>query len=133
MKNLIFGLVIGICASACSDFNELGETVDSQSAISMKEALKIHQSSGKTDFTVFGRVKEVCQAEGCWFSYDLPDQNLVVDFNEKFTVPIQIAKKDLYAVGYFYQDTLWNEDTNDSSSAAYTLETKFLAKGVRFK
>lgn len=133
MKNLLIGMVFGLCASACSDSKELGDAVDTQSAISMKEALKLHQSSGKTEFTVFGRVKEVCQAEGCWFSYDLRDQNLVVDFNDKFTVPIQIAKKDLYAVGRFYQDTLWNDDTKDSSLPIYSLETKFLAKGVRFK
>lgn len=133
MKKMIFSLSIVLSAISCSDFNQIGDAVDTQKAISMKEAFKEYTNSGKTEFTVFGRVKEVCQAEGCWFSYDLHDKNIVVDFNDKFTVPKGIAKKDLYAVGNFYQDTLWNEDATDTSTASFELETKFLAKGVRFK
>lgn len=133
MKNSIIGLSLMICMASCSNSKQIGDPVNSQSAISMKEALKEYQNTGNTTFTVFGRVKEVCQAEGCWFSYDLHDKNVVVDFNDKFTVPTQIAKKDVYAVGRFYQDTLWNDDTKDSSQAAYSLETKFLAQGVQFK
>jgi len=133
MKHLIISVTIAIGAISCSDFNQIGDAVDTQKAISMKEALKEYQNSGKTEFVVFGRVKEVCQAEGCWFSYDLHDKNIVVDFDDKFTVPKAIAKKDIYASGDFYQDTLWNEDATDSSSASFELETKFLAKGVRFK
>ena len=133
MKNLIIGLSLMISAASCSNSNQIGEKVNTQSAISIKEALKEYQNTGKSDFTVFGRVKEVCQAEGCWFSYDLKDSNLVVDFNDKFTVPTQIAKKDLYAVGRFYKDTLWSDSTKDSGQAAFSLETKFLAQGVQFK
>ncbi len=133
MKNSIIGLTLMISAASCSNSNQLGDKVNTQSAISVKEALKEYHNTGKSDFTVFGRVKEVCQAEGCWFSYDLKDSNLVVDFNDKFTVPTQIAKKDLYAVGRFYKDTLWNDNTKDSGQAAFSLETKFLAQGVQFK
>ena len=133
MKNLILSITVVLSAISCSDFNQIGDPVDTQKAISMKEAFKEYNNSGKTDFIVFGRVKEVCQAEGCWFSYDLHDKNIVVDFNDKFTVPKGIAKKDLYAIGNFYQDTLWNEDATDTSNAGFELETKFLAKGVRFK
>lgn len=133
MKNVIIGLALILSVASCSNSNQIGDTVNTQSAISVKEALKEYQNTGKSDFTVFGRVKEVCQAEGCWFSYDIGERNVVVDFNEKFTVPTQIAKKDLYAVGHFYMDTLWEDDKLDSGKAAFSLETKFLARGVRFK
>ena len=133
MRIAIISLSVLIGAVSCSDFNQIGDSVDTQNAVSMKEAFKEYQNSGKSEFIVFGRVKEVCQAEGCWFSYDLHDKNIVVDFNDKFTVPKGIAKKDLYAIGNFYQDTLWNEDATDTSIASFELETKFLAKGVRFK
>ena len=133
MRIAIISLSVLLGAVACSDFNQIGDSVDTQNAVSMKEAFKEYQNSGKSEFIVFGRVKEVCQAEGCWFSYDLHDKNIVVDFNDKFTVPKGIAKKDLYAIGNFYQDTIWNEDAIDTSIASFELETKFLAKGVRFK
>jgi hypothetical protein len=133
MKNLIIGFTLMISAASCSNSSQIGDKVNTQSAISIKEALKEYQNTGKSDFTVFGRVKEVCQAEGCWFSYDLKDSNLVVDFNDKFTVPTQIAKKDLYAVGRFYKDTLWSDSKKDSGQAAFSLATKFLAQGVQFK
>ncbi len=133
MRIAIISLTVLIGAVSCGDFNQIGDPVDTQNAISMKEAFKEFQNSGKSEFIVFGRVKEVCQAEGCWFSYDLHDKNIIVDFNDKFTVPKGIAKKDLYAIGNFYQDTIWNEDATDTSIASFELETKFLAKGVRFK
>lgn len=133
MRIAIISLTVLIGAVSCGEFNQIGDPVDTQNAISMKEAFKEYNNSGKTDFIVFGRVKEVCQAEGCWFSYDLHDEKIVVDFNDKFTVPKGIAKKDLYAIGNFYQDTLWNEDATDTSIASFELETKFLATGVRFK
>ena len=133
MRIAIISLSVLIGAVSCSDFNQIGDYVDTQNAVSMKEAFKEYQNSGKSEFIVFWRVKEVCQAEGCWFSYDLHDKNIVVDFNDKFTVPKGIAKKDIYAIGNFYQDTIWNEDAIDTSIASFELETKFLAKGVRFK
>ncbi len=137
MKQHFISAFLVLSAVSCSDFNQIGDAVDTQKAISIKEALKEHQSKGTTDFTVFGRVKEVCQSEGCWFSYDLHDKTITVDFDEKFTVPKSIGKKDLYAVGRFYQDTIWNDEmdetTADSSVSNFELQTKFLATGVRFK
>lgn len=116
-----------------NEHNQIGELVDTQEAISIKEALKSFETTGKKDFTVFGKVKEVCQAEGCWFSYDLLDGPIIVDFNDKFTVPQSLKRRDLYATGNFYVDTLYNEDATDATDATYELKTKFLAKGVRFK
>ncbi len=136
MKHTFISTLLVLSAVSCADFNQIGDSVDTQKAISIKEALKEHQTKGTAAFTVFGRVKEVCQAEGCWFSYDLHDKTITVDFDEKFTVPKNIGKKDLYAVGHFYQDTVWNDEQDeiaDSSLSNFEIQTKFLATGVRFK
>lgn len=133
MKQSVIVMSTLLVAAGCSDFNQIGDVVDTQKAISIKEAYKEYQEKGSKEFTVFGRVKEVCQAEGCWFSYDLHDKTIIVDFAEKFTVPKGIARKDLYAVGEFYQDTTWNDDATDSTAQTFSLNTKFLATGVRFK
>jgi len=119
--------------SCMNEHNQIGELVDTQAAISIKEAVKSFETTGKKDFTVFGKVKEVCQAEGCWFSYDLLDGPSIVDFNDEITVPKSLKRRDLYATGSFYKDTLYNDDATDSTDATYELKTKFLAKGVRFK
>ena len=130
--SILASATIGL-VSCMNEHNQIGELVDTQKAISIKEAVKSFETTGKKDFTVFGKVKEVCQAEGCWFSYDLLDGPIIVDFNDKFTVPKSLKRRDLYATGSFYQDTFYNEDTTDSNDVNYELKTKFLAKGVRFK
>lgn len=134
MKKIFIGLAIAMVGYSCvNNHNQIGELVDTQEAISIKEALNIYNETGATEHVVFGRVKEVCQAEGCWFSYDLLDGPIVVDFNDEFTVPKSLKKRDLYATGSFYKDTLYNDDAMDSTEATFELQTKFLAKGVRFK
>jgi hypothetical protein len=88
MKLGIFKTAMALAAIvsvACnSDYNQIGQPVDTQKAIGIKEALSQYTTnSSNTDFIVFGRVKEVCQAEGCWFAYDIDGENLVVDFNDE--------------------------------------------------
>ncbi len=137
-SNRIYSIVFSallIFGSCNSDYNQIGQPVDTQNAVGIKEALSQYSSnSTQTDFIVFGRVKEVCQAEGCWFAYDIDGENLVVDFNDEFTVPKGIAKKNAYSVGHFYKDTIWLENDNDTLGNKFGgLATKFLATGVRFK
>ncbi len=131
----VFGLAAFILVACNSDYNQIGQLVETQKAIGIKEALSQYTTnSSNTDFIVFGRVKEVCQAEGCWFAYDIDGENLVVDFNDEFTVPKGIAKKNAYAVGHFYKDTIWLENENDTLGNKFGgLATKFMATGVRFK
>ena len=79
---LFLTALIGVACTS-SDYNQIGQPVDTQKALGIKEALsQFSSNSSNTDFIVFGRVKEVCQAEGCWFAYDIDGENLVVDFNE---------------------------------------------------
>ncbi len=118
-----------------SEHNQIGAPVDTQKAISVREAYNEQLSKGTfgEEVTVFGRVHDVCQAEGCWFAYEFADSSLVVDFNEQFTVPKNIGKKNLYATGHFYRDTMQVESTDTTIPAKQSIAIKFLAKGVRFK
>jgi hypothetical protein len=127
MKQSIGPLAIAITLflGACNEtaINQIGDPVNSDEAVSVAVGTEAFLKEGKAEAVLFGKVAEVCQAEGCWFSYVTDEENMVVDFGEVFTVPKNIGNKDLYAKGSFYRDTL--EDK--------TIEIKFRATGVKFK
>ncbi len=130
MKQAAFSFIIATLMFSCnSEHNQIGKVVDTQKAISIQEALKKYEKGENSEYIVYGKVNEVCQAEGCWFSYETEDSSITVDFNDAFTVPKTIKRKDLYAVGNFYRDTMISDD----SLKNVTIETKFLATGVKFK
>jgi len=133
MHKIILSLAAATLLFACTDTsNHIGKTVETQSAISVKDALATYTKDGKaTELVVYGKVVDVCQSEGCWFAYELGDSTLTVDFNDEFTVPKNINHKDLYAVGHFYRDTAKSDETNKDS--ALVISTKFRAHGVKFK
>lgn len=125
MKILGIITALGIIFVSCnSNHQQIGAIVDSQKAISIEKAASGFLENNKTeDLVVFGRVEDVCQAEGCWFAYRVADSSIIVDFEDKFTVPKDLKKKNLYAVGHFY----WEENEDESKSL------KFHADGVKFK
>jgi len=120
---VLFSLVL-FWSSCNSNHQQIGVIVDSQQAMAVEKAASEFLTNKKSDnVVVFGRVEEVCQAEGCWFSYRVADSTIIVDFEDEFTVPKNLKKKNLYAVGHFYWET--NEDETKS--------LKFHADGVKFK
>lgn len=125
MKILGVLLSLTLIWSSCnSDHQQIGVIVDSQEAIAVeKAASEFLTGNNSNNVVVFGRVEEVCQAEGCWFSYRVADSTIIVDFEDKFTVPKNLKKKNLYAVGHFYY-----ESAEDDSKTL-----KFHADGVKFK
>ncbi len=138
MKQTLYSLILGgTLLFACADGgNHIGKQVDTQKAISVKEGLNQFNGSKKQDeIVVYGKVADVCEAEGCWFAYEVGDSTVTVDFNNEFTVPKNIKRKDMYAVGHFYMDTtVSSEDKKDSAiGSKYTIVTKFRAHGVKFK
>lgn len=123
IRTSIFTLTVILGACNQTSINQIGDPVNSDEAVSVAVGMEAFQKEGKAEAVLFGKVAEVCQSEGCWLSYVTEDDNMVVDFGEVFTVPKNIANKDLYAKGHFYRDTL--EDK--------TIEIKFRATGVKFK
>lgn len=120
----IIGIFIAVFAIACTQTaNQIGKPVNTNEAVSVNVGLENYKKDGKAEAVLFGKVDEVCQAEGCWFTYQTETKNITVDFGDAFTVPKNIGAKDLYAVGHFYNDT-----TEDK-----TIVVKFHADGVKFK
>jgi hypothetical protein len=132
MNRILYTLSMILVTVSCSNNQGLGEKVDTQHAISVKDALEQFKNGNSDKKVVFGRIKEVCQSEGCWFSFDLLEGPLVVDFNDKFTVPTTIAKQSIYATGNFYRDTLMSNDDSDNA-VSEKITIKFRATGVSFK
>ncbi len=142
MKQLLFSIILGgtLILSCADGGNHIGKQVDTQKAISVKEGLKQFQSTKKPEeIVVYGKVADVCQSEGCWFQYEVGDSSITVDFNNEFTVPKNIKRKDMYAVGHFYNDTVSSSEEENSSSdttkavSVTKVITKFRAHGVKFK
>ena len=136
MKKILFSVVLVVFAVACGDHsNHIGKAVDTQKAVSVKVALKEYNAHGNSDeIVIYGKIAEVCQAEGCWFAYEVGDSTLTVDFNNEFTVPKNIKRKDIYAVGHFYKDTtVTSGELKDSTLGSIKMiVTKFRAHGVKF-
>ncbi len=140
MKQLFYSIILGgTMMLSCTDGgNHIGKQMDTQKAISVKEGLKQFQTTLKSEeIVVYGKVAVVCQSEGCWFEYEVGDSAITVDFNNEFTVPKNIKRKDMYAIGHFYKDTVTSDDHSDSSksnaSSIVKTITKFRAHGVKFK
>ena len=120
----ILSIFVAVLAIYCTQTaNQIGKPVNTNDAISVNVGLEKFKKEGKAEAVLFGKVDEVCQSEGCWFTYQTETKNITVDFGDAFTVPKNIGAKDLYAVGHFYNDT-----AEDKS-----VEVKFHADGVKFK
>lgn len=123
MKTFLSIVATLFFVSCTQTANQIGKPVNTNDAVSVNVGLEKFLKEGHADAVLFGKVDEVCQAEGCWFTYQTDTKNITVDFGDAFTVPKNIGAKDLYAVGHFYKDTA--EDK--------TVEVKFHADGVKFK
>lgn len=121
-------IIIILTVSCGSHSNQIGEPVNTNDAVSINVGLKNFIEKNQKKCVVFGKVAEVCQSEGCWFSYQTDFENLTVDFADLFTVPKNIANKDIYALGYFYRDS-----SKDEKSGQKMIAVKFRAAGVKFK
>ena len=135
MKKVLYSVFVSVFVFACGDqSNHIGKPIETQNAISVKEGLKqFHESNKTKEVIIYGKVADVCETEGCWFAYELSDSTLTVDFNNEFTVPKNIRRKDMYAVGHFYKDTLVTAEEDSTTQSKSKLTVKFRAHGVKFK
>ncbi|MFZ9970117.1 MAG: hypothetical protein ACO3GK_02270 [Bacteroidia bacterium] len=139
---LLLGMAAGIMLGACQNNHvQQGAVVNDQDAQRIDAALLDFIKNGQEKAVVFGRTQEVCQSEGCWFSYELepntvkaleafensaegPLRALHVDFEEGISVPTNLKKADLYCSGTFQV----SQETDSSQKTVV-----FRASGVRFK
>jgi hypothetical protein len=94
------------CKNAAPE-TTFGGPVDDQKVMPVAEAKGLLQSSPEVETTLKGKVKEVCQAEGCWFNLDQGDGSaLLVRMPEHaFTVPKDLSGKTVMVAGRLHYDT----------------------------
>ncbi|HMB65090.1 MAG TPA: DUF4920 domain-containing protein [Eudoraea sp.] len=151
---LIMGCKQGVSQSITPEKNEnpgeyvmAGKEIDPQGARGASEMLGIYHGLSAAD-TVSAkfkaRVKEVCQAKGCWMKLELKDgQEAMVTFKDYgFFVPVDIKGKEVIIKGNAFLEEMSVEDqihfAKDSGKTQVELNTittpkktfGFIAEGV---
>lgn len=118
---LLVFLLMGICvfgqekASKSETANVFGAWVDESNVGTSNEMMSIYDglSTNDTLTTKFvGKVKEVCQAKGCWMKVELSNGNeAMVRFKDYgFFVPRDIAGKNVVVDGLAFVEEMSVED-----------------------
>lgn len=120
MKKLLFPLLAGIVLVSCSQQQPeateekiaLGESygpakVDVEKAISVQEFFTdFEKKDGPEEYTIEGKIVEVCQKAGCWVGIDDGNNDyFMVRFKDHFTIPLD-TKTDTYA--YMHGVATWD-------------------------
>jgi hypothetical protein len=84
-----------------------GKTFDAKGAISVAELTKKAADKEINDVVVYGKIDEVCQAEGCWMRVfkgsDKSSGSMMVRFKDhSFFIPKDLAGKDVVFMGRAY-------------------------------
>ena len=150
MRKLIVALAI-IAMASCGGSSEATETkvfygasFDTTATLSFADARDSFLSNGTSNALVEGSVGAVCQTEGCWYRF-AEDDNIMVDFDHAFMIPMDCKGKEIQATGNFYYDTTSVEmlkeyakdDGKSADKIAEITESKirlsYRAEGVHIK
>lgn len=155
MKNVLF--ILGLttlvaCGTAKNAESVTGKSygkvaVDESKAITANEMMKqFDPSKGEQEFTVHGKLNQVCQAAGCWIKVENPGgEPIMIRFKDHFTIPTSTAAGTMaYFHGVAYMDTTsvemlkhFAEDAKKSKEEIEKItEPKvtmmFIADGIKF-
>ncbi len=88
-----------------------GKQFDTARAITVNELAQKMQGQTKMDAVVKGKVTSVCKAEGCWMNLEnTAGDDVFVDWNHDFNVPINCENKTAIINGYAFYDTTTVEE-----------------------
>jgi hypothetical protein len=155
MKFLMTVLIIGfVSLISCNQFSKntsdggkmLGEQFYTTKAIPVTQMVQQMNGVSKKDFTISGRVTEVCKSEWCWVNLDAGNGKEVnVDTKKTILFPHDIVGKEIIANGYAFMDTtsveqLKSDAKDDGKSQAEIdkittpeIDVSFIATGVKIK
>ena len=103
-KELLSIFLTFVFLSACSD-GSYGKKITASSTVDVNQAIEEFEQKGKADFTIKGKILQVCQTEGCWFNLETKSRPLLVDFNHDFKIPMNSKGASVIAEGHFTRDT----------------------------
>ena len=109
---------------SCSSSNEhsknsFGKQFDTTGTTTVNEAISALALGSNLDCKVTGKVKEVCQGEGCWLTLEQTDGGsfMVRIKDQSFHFPKDIAGKQVLVSGILHRDTLEADSASQSAIA----------------
>jgi hypothetical protein len=92
---LLFGFELTFAQDQLPSMGSFGEKIDKKGAVNAKKLPKKIQNAEPVNIKIKGKVKEVCQAKGCWMTIDLgKGETMTVKFKDYgFFVPKDAAGK----------------------------------------
>ena len=114
----LIGAFLGLqaCNNAGSgNDHSFGAAIDTSAAVPVTELVAAMGTETSKDMKVSGQIKQVCQAEGCWFKYDQGNgQELLVRMKDhSFKIPKDLAGKTALVEGLAHYDTTSVEKLRD--------------------
>lgn len=142
VKNLylIFSLVLTMCAcsSAKERYDSYGSEMDSKGTVTVEEFINNVSDVEKT-FKIKGRIREVCQAKGCWMTLE-NDQEVTIRVTFKdygFFVPKDISGNEVILSGVALNEIIdedvarhYADDGNVEYKESMRNSVSFVAEGV---
>lgn len=118
-KKLIRGLFLMLpwlasCQHAANS-NKFGAEIDTTNAVEASSVASALGNEPQKELKVVGKIAQVCQAEGCWFKYDLGQSEpmLVRMKDHSFTIPKDLQGKTAIVEGIAHYDTTSVEKLRD--------------------
>ncbi|MBI1221563.1 MAG: DUF4920 domain-containing protein [Bacteroidetes bacterium] len=114
MKKLGFLLLGVVLFAACKQTpktGNFGETITGDGAVAVNDFIASMGDQPEMQGKIVGTVQQVCQAEGCWYKYDLGDGKtmMVITKDHAFQLPKDCSGKTAIAEGRMY----WKETSVD--------------------
>ncbi len=110
---IALGLVFLAACKEAPKSGNFGETITADGATPVADMVaKMNGQEEEMTGKVIGKVEEVCQAEGCWYTYDLGEGKsmMVMTKNHAFQLPKDCSGKTAIAEGRIYWKTTSVED-----------------------
>lgn len=118
---LALGLVFLAACKETPKSGNFGETITDEGAVAVTDFVAQMGDNQEMNGKVVGKVQEVCQAEGCWYKYELGEGQsmMVMTKDHAFQLPKDCSGKTAVAEGRMY----WKE-TSVEDLKHYAVDAK---------
>jgi len=109
---IALGLVFLAACKEAPKTGNFGETITDEGAIAITDMVATMADQDEMTGKVIGKIDEVCQAEGCWYTYDLGEGKsmMVMTKDHAFQLPKDCSGKTAVAEGRIYWKTTSVDD-----------------------
>lgn len=105
MKNLfILGILVFAACSQKPTAGSYGQKFENKGATDLSTALASYTAGKDTTYIIQGKIKNVCQGQGCWITFENGGSEFRICTKEAFTMPKNSQGKKATARGKFVKD-----------------------------